>query len=124
MRKAAGAIMVGFGIFVVVGALFIILTWESGGLARVWIQLAFAVLIIAAGISILRRKGYWWALLAAIGMIVVGVSNTGWVFQDPIFQRLGTASQVLAAARSWAGWGVPGLLALIFLVKRKGEFQR
>jgi hypothetical protein len=124
MRKAAGAIMVGFGIFVVVGALFIILRWGSGGPATVWILLPFAVLIVAAGISVLRRKGYWWALLAAIGMIVVGASNAGWVFQDPIFRRLGTASQVLAAARSWAMWGVPGLLALIFLVKRKQEFQR
>jgi len=116
--------MVAFGIFTITGALLVLLPPESGAtMARVWVQLAFSVLIVAAGIGVFRRKAYWWAVLAAIGMIVNATSNAVWVFQDPIFGRLDTATQVLLAVRSWAIWGVPGLLALIFLVKRKGEFE-
>lgn len=124
MRKAAAIIMLVFGVFIITGVLLILLPAESGAsVARILLPLAVAVLAIVAGIGVLRRRAYWWALLAAIGMIVTGVSNAGWVFEDPIFGRLDTATQVLLAARAWAIWGVPGLVALIFLLKRKGGFE-
>ena len=123
MRKAAGVIMVAFGIFVIVGAVRIMLRWESGGTADVWIQLAFSVLVVAAGISVLRRKAYWWALLAAIGMIVIGTTNAVRMWQDVVYRHFDTAARFSMALRSWAIWGIPGILALIFLVKRKGEFE-
>jgi hypothetical protein len=123
MRKAAGIIMLAFGIFVIVGAVRIMLRWESGGTADVWIQLAFSVLVVAAGISVLRRKAYWWALLAAIGMIVIGTTNAARMWQDVVYRHFDTATRFSMALRSWAIWGIPGILALIFLVKRKGEFE-
>jgi len=123
MRKAAGVIMLAFGIFVIVGAVRIMLRWESAGTAKVWIELAFAILIVAAGISVLRRRAYWWALLAAIGMIVVGTTNAVWAWQDYLFRHLYTAARLLMAVRSWVIWGIPGLVALIFLVKTKSEFE-
>lgn len=123
MRKAAGVIMVAFGIFVIVGAVRIMLRWESGFLSTIWIQLAFSILIVAAGISVLRRKAYWWALLAAIGMIVIGTTNAVHMWQDVVYRHFDTATRFSMALRSWGIWGIPGILALIFLVKRKGEFE-
>ena len=123
MRKAAGIIMLAFGVFVIVGAVRIMLQWESGGTADVWIQLAFSVLVVAAGISVLRRKAYWWALLAAIGMIVIGTTNSARMWQDVVYRHFDTATRFSMALGSWAIWGIPGILALIFLVKRKGEFE-
>lgn len=123
MRKAAGIIMLAFGIFAIAGGLHVILQW-SGGVAQVWVPLALSVLIVAAGISVLRRRAYWWALLAAISMVLFGATNAVRAWQDPISQHyFDTATRLLMAARSWAIWGIPGLLALIFLVKRKGEFR-
>src|SRR4030042_549894 len=116
MRKAAGVIMVAFGIFAIVGGLLIILRWESGGPSKIWIDLAFSILIVVAGISVLKRKAYWWALLAAIGMIVVGARKPVWAWQDPIFRRFDIAARLLMGVCSWAVWGIPGLSALIFLV--------
>lgn len=123
MRKAAGIIMLAFGIFVIVGAVRIMLQWESGFLSTIWIQLAFSILIVAAGISVLRRKAYWWALMAAIGMIVIGTTNAVWMWQDVVYQHFDTAARFSMALRSWASWGIPGILALVFLVKSKGEFE-
>lgn len=123
MRKAAGIIMLAFGIFVIVGAVRIMLRWESGFLSTIWIQLAFSILIVAAGISVLRRKAYWWALLAAIGMIVIGTTNAVRMWQDVVYQHFDTATRFSMALRSWAIWGIPCILALIFLVKRRNEFE-
>ncbi len=125
MRKAAGIIMLAFGIFVIVGGLPIMLQPGFGAPAQVWIGLALSVLLVAAGISVLRRKAYWWALLASVAMVVEGTTNAVWAWQDPIFQHhFGTATRLLWAVRGWAIWGIPGLLALVFLVKRRGEFLK
>jgi hypothetical protein len=122
VRKAAGIIMLVFGIFTIAGGL-IVLRPGIGGMAHVWVGIALAALLVAGGISALRRKAYWWALLAAIAMVLYGVSNAVWAWQDPWFQhRYDTATRLLMAAGTWAIWGIPGLVALIFLVKRKGEF--
>jgi hypothetical protein len=123
MRKAAGIIMLAFGIFVIVGGLRIMLQWESGATAQVWIRLALSVWLVAAGIGVLRKKAYWWALLAAIAMIVAGTYSAVWAWQDHIFQHFDTAARLLMAVRGWAIWGVPGILVLVFLVRRKGEFR-
>jgi len=123
VRKAAGIIMLVFGIFTIVGGL-IILRPGLGGMAQVWVGLALSVLIVVGGISALRRKSYLWALLGAISLVVVATSSAVWGWQDPFYRyHFDTATWLLMAVRSWAIWGgVPGLLALIFLVKRKGEF--
>ncbi|GEM_PF-4748670 len=115
--------MVGFGVFMIVGALLLVLGWEWGVPARVWIQLAFSILLVAAGISVFRRKAYRWALSAAIGMIVFGTINAGSLLQDPVLRRADIATQLAMAAVPWAIWGVPGILAVVFLVKRKAEFR-
>lgn len=115
--------MVGFGIYFMF-VMWPIVTgqWPWGGSAWIWVQTAFWILLVVAGISVFRRRAYWWALLAAIGMIVVGTVHAGRLLQDPMWGHPVTATQWLLAARSWAILGVPGLLALIFLVKRKAEF--
>lgn len=126
MRKAAGIIMLVFGIFIIVGGLPMVLQSGLGAAEQVWlwVQLALSILILAAGISVLRRRAYWWALLAAIAMVLVGATHAVRAWQDPIWRyHFDTATRLLRAAGSWAIWGIPGLLALIFLVKRKGEFE-
>ena len=115
--------MLVFGVFTVVGGL-IILRPGLGGMAQIWVGLALSVVIVAGGISALRRKSYPWALLGAISMLVVATTSAVWGWQDPFYQYYSdTATRLLMAVRSWAIWGgVPGLLALIFLMRRKGEF--
>ena len=122
MRKAAGIIMLAFGIFGIVGGL-VMLQPGFDAPAQVWIHLALSVLLVAAGISVLRRKAYWWVLLASVAMVVQGTTNAVWAWQDPIYRsHFDTATRLLMAVGAWAIWGIPGLLALIFLVKRRGEF--
>jgi len=119
--------MVGFGVFMIVGVPLTLLGWEWGAAsALAWIRLVFSVLLIAAGICVLRKRAYWWAVSAAIGMTVVGASYAALVSQDLFFRRFDTASTLfyaLLAARAWAISAVPGILALVFLVKRKAEFR-
>ncbi len=123
MRKAAGIIMLAFGIFGIVGGLLVMPQPGFGATAQVWIRLALSVLLVAAGISVLRRKAYWWALLASVAMVVEGTTGAVWAWQDPIFRhQFDTATRLLWAVCAWAIWGIPGLLALIFLVKRRSEF--
>jgi len=116
--------MLVFGIFMIASGLLTLLLLEFGGVVRLWVLLAFSVLIVAAGISVLRRRAYWWALLAAIGMIIVGTTNAVFTWQDLLFERgIYPANPVLWTVGMWGTWGIPGLLALIFLVKRKSEFE-
>jgi hypothetical protein len=123
MRKAAGIIMLAFGIFAIVGGLHIILQWESGGSPQVWVRLAIAVWLVAAGIGVLRSKAYWWALLAAIAMIIEGIYSAVWAWQDPVFRHYDTATRLLMAVSGSGLWGIPGILVLVFLLRRKDEFR-
>lgn len=115
--------MLAFGIFVIVGGLHVILRWESGATAQVSIRLAVSVWLVAAGIGVLGKKAYWWAMLAAIAMVIEGIYGAVWAWQDPIYRHFDTAARLLMAVRGWAIWGTLGILVLIFLVKRKGEFR-
>ncbi|MBE0431707.1 MAG: hypothetical protein IBX67_07760 [Dehalococcoidia bacterium] len=125
MRKAAGIIMLVPGILFVAMWLIVHIQLDFGATVQAWILLALSVLVVAAGISVLRRRAYWWALLAAIGMVVAGATSAVGIWQDPFYRHhIDTATRVLHAASIWTPWGVPGILALIFLVKRKGEFER
>jgi hypothetical protein len=121
MRKAAGIIMLVFGILAMGVSLFILLQWQPGNALRLWVYVPFSILTVAAGIAVLRRRAYWWALLAAIAMIVVATTNAVSAWQD-IYRHYDTGARLLMASRFWAIWGIPGLLALIFLMKRKNEF--
>ena len=123
MRKAAAIIMLVFGVFTITVGLFILLQRESGATAQAWMRLALSVLLVAVGISVLKRRAYWWALLAAIAMVLVGTTDAVRAWQDPVFRHyLDAATRVLWVVSGWAFWAVPGLLTLVFLVKRKGEF--
>ncbi len=55
MRKAAGIIMLAFGIFGIVGGL-VMLQPGFGAPAQVWIRLALSVLLVAAGISLIKNS--------------------------------------------------------------------
>jgi len=77
---------------------FLELSW-SLSTSLVPLGLALLALIVGGGICALMKKAWGWALAAAIcSMIAMGFSA---VF-----------------------FALPGLLALIFLIKRKGEFQK
>lgn len=114
MRKAAGIMLIITGIasVVVPGQVaemiartragsyeeFLELSW-SLSTSLVPLGLALLALIVGGGICALMKKAWGWALAAAIcSMIAMGFSA---VF-----------------------FALPGLLALIFLIKRKGEFQK
>lgn len=77
---------------------FLELSWSlSTSLAP--LGLALLVLIVGGGICALRKQAWGWALLAAICSMV-------------------------AMAFVWGLLAILGLLAVIFLVKRKSEFQK
>lgn len=125
MRIAAGIIMLAFGIFVFAAGVVDLLGagYGTSVQTQLLLPLAVSVLILVAGIGALRKRAYWWVLLAAIAMVIVGTTNAVRIWQQSLISHgLGTTTRVLMSAGSSAIWAVPGLVALIFLVKRKGEF--
>jgi hypothetical protein len=116
MRKAAGIMLIITGIasVVVPGQVAEMIARTRAGSYEEFLDLSFSlatsseamfatlvllVLIVGGGICALRKEAWGWALSGAIcSMIAMG-------FYAPFF-------------------ALPGLLAVIFLVKRKGEFQK
>ena len=131
MRKAAGIILIILGLFSwqvpaqVVNTIawgratsiedFVRISSEMG-IPMVLIGVLLVVVIVGAGISALRKRAYWWALSGAVCLIIGGiVLGVFWPhFGDPAGMLAGVLVGMLFA--------LPGLLAVIFLEKRKGEF--
>jgi|GEM_PF-1211350 len=123
MRIAAGVMLIVFGVLSVGAVIFI---QPPTGSEQAWVALPLMGLIVAGGICALVKRGYWWAFSGAVGLLVVGtifvafyIAARYWGVAGPI--PAVTRSVRLAAAG--ALYNLPGLLALVFLVKRKGEFQ-
>jgi len=119
MRVAAGFMLIVWGTAGFAGGLVDLLLWWSPVTPWKVVILALLVTIVSGGISAIRKRRYWWAFSAAIGLVIVGIISGTWQyvwFETPVVGRL------LMAVRSWAIWGIPGLLALVFLIRRKGQF--
>ena len=88
------------------------------GTPMVLTGLLLIVLIVGGGICALRKRAYWWALSGAVCLIIAGIIlGAFWPhFNDPGGRLAGVLMGVLYA--------LPGLLAVIFLEKRKGEFLK
>ncbi len=132
MRVAAGIILLALGATGAVGSLlFLWSLLRSPIVIHSWAALAIVVLLIGAGtagggISAIRRKVYWWPLMAAIFLVIVAITSTVLIMRAPTIPGEDPASlaqRLLWSAPAWGICGLPSFLALIFLVKRKGEFQ-
>ena len=126
MRKAAGVLLIVGGMAVA----FPNMTLSHLPLAWSLVTLAVIVFIVGGGISALRAKAYWWAFAAAICLMVMalfvavyeahGLYTALWPRQNPY---LAFAPRVLRDVAAGVLFGLPGLLAHVFLAKRKEGFQ-
>ena len=128
MRIAAGILLIVLGIFsigaptqvlqMIVVATGVPIVITNG----VWLALAIIhlVLMVRGGVCALKRRDWRWSLLAAIYCVVINyvvIVSNGWY---AIIQGFG--SPVLEGLTAYV---VAGLCALpvVFLVKRRGEFE-
>ncbi|OGN97243.1 MAG: hypothetical protein A2Z77_06670 [Chloroflexi bacterium RBG_13_51_36] len=84
-------------------------------------------LIVGGGICTVVKRGYWWAFSGAIGLLVAGSIFAAFYLAARCYAIDGyvdPAIQVLRIGASVGFYNAPGLLALVFLVKKKGEFLR
>jgi len=134
MRKAAGIMLIILGLvsWQVPAQIVNSIAWERAtsiedfvrissemGTPMVLAGLLLIALIVGGGICALRKKAYWWALSGAVCLILAGITlGAFWPhFGDPVGGRLaGVLMGVLYA--------LPGLLAVMFLEKRKSEFLK
>jgi len=84
--------------------------------------------IIAGGVSAIMKRRFWLPLSGAVGLVLVAAASTVflvlWMGWAEIPGHETTAAQrLLWSAPAWGGCGVPGILTLMFLVKRRGEFR-
>lgn len=87
----------------------------------VFSSLAFGVLTVGGGICALVKKSWWWALSGAIGCVILGVISAmlSLLRIPPFYHNV-------AGAVGAVGIGflcvIAGILAIIFLIKRRGIF--
>ena len=84
-------------------------------------SLVFAVWTIGGGICALIKKSWWWALSGAIGCVIGGViyATLSLLMIPPIYS---TVAGALGAAFIGTIGMIPGILAIIFLIKRRDNF--
>jgi len=125
MRKAAGIILIFWGTAGFAQGLVDLLL--RGSWVTPWevVILVLLVLTVAGGISAIRKRAYWWAMSGAGVLVIAGIISAAlqWQYSWFLTPVISHAMRVLMAAAAGCAYGIPGLLALIFLAKRKGEFQ-
>ena len=132
MRIAAGIILLILGATGVVAGMLALLAelLSPVGFFHPWAALAVVVLLVGAGIvgggiSAIRRRFFWWPLMAAICLVILAITYTILIMSSPTmpWDERTFAQRLLGTVPIWGGGGLPSLLALIFLVKRRAEFQ-
>jgi hypothetical protein len=86
-------------------------------------SLVLLVFIVGGGICALRKKAWWWALYAAIGCMILGVMDAmlSLLQIPPLYHDVAGAMGITFVGIIGM---LAGLLAIIFLVERRGEFQK
>jgi len=131
MRVTAGIILLALGATGAAGSLlFLSSLLRSAVPFNPFTALAVLVLLIGAGIagggiSAIRRKVYWWSLAGAICLVIVAIVFTVLIIQAPTIpgDEPTLTDRLRSSSPLWGICGIPSVLALIFLVKRRGEFQ-
>ena len=89
----------------------------------VWSVVVFLILIVGGAVSAFRRKAWWWALSGGIGCVILGA-----MYAMLSLLRIPPLYHNVAGATGAAFIGIigmlAGILAIIFLVKRNGEFLK
>jgi hypothetical protein len=85
-------------------------------------SLVLLVFIVGGGICALRKKVWWWALSGAIGCAILGViyAMLDLLKVPPLYHNVAGA---MGAALIGIVCMLAGILAIIFLIKRKGNFE-
>lgn len=103
------------------------------GIIHPWAALAagglfIGVGIVAGGITALMKRRFWLPLSGAVCLVLVAVAGTvflvlwmGWA--EIPGHETAAAQRLLWSSPAWGICGLPSLLALVFLVKRRDEFQ-
>jgi len=124
MRIAAGIILLVLGATGVVASLLSL--WYKTLPAFAVVVLLIGAGIAGGGISAIRSKFFWWPLTAAICLVIVAIVSTLLIMRAPTIPGEDPASlaqRLLSSSPAWGICGLPSLIALIFLVKRRGEFR-
>ena len=134
MRKAAGIMLIVFGALslIVTGTVQDVIAWEGAtsieefasirfdmGVQAVPAELLLIALIVGGGICTLLKKVYWWAFSGAFCLVLAGI--TGAAFYA---SRHASLDGALGGMMTGGLYALPGLLAVIFLAIRKGEFRK
>lgn len=125
MRIAAGFILIIWGTAGFASGLVDVLLWRSRVTPWEAVILALLVMTVGGGISVIRKGPYWWAFSGALGLVLAGIISAAlqWEYTWFLTPVSRPAIRLLMAAAAGSAYGIPGLLALIFLVRRRGQFQ-
>ncbi len=91
--------------------------------------LLIGAVIVAGGVSAIVRRRFWLSVSGAICLLLVAAAATVFVFlvtRTPLIpgeDPFSLAQRLLWSSPAWGGCGIPGILAVVFLVKRRSEFQ-
>ena len=124
MRIAAGFILIIWGTAGFAMGMADLLLWGSHVTPLKVVILAILLLAVVGGISAARKSSCWWAFSGAMGLVIAGIISAAWQWQYAwsLVPAIEPASRLLMAAAAGCAYGIPGLLALIFVVMREAEF--
>jgi len=127
MRIAAGIILLGLGATGVVNSLLSL--WYGTLVALSIVVLLVGAGSVGGGISAIRRRFFWWPLMAATCLVIFAIAATVFLLlitRTPLIpgeEPASLAQRLLASSPFWGICGLPSLLALVFLVKRRSDFR-
>jgi hypothetical protein len=87
----------------------------------VFLSSVFAILTIGGGICAFVKKAWWWALLGAIGCVILGVMSAmiSLLMIPPFYYNVPGA---FGASLMGTTAMIAGILAVIFLINRRDSF--